>query len=169
MLVGMPYTLRPRSPALKPFVFGAFSWPVLLEACGYLWPLVHNGARWFCAFDADPRLTGTSPDGTTPYPKMLESGFHVTKDEAVIMARMARNFVIIQRLLPEENRATGFRGKETFRRDDVFQTLMDAMGGTTPGPWPAKVRDDFTTRIEEFAEWAPRSSGFTTEIGRAHV
>jgi len=77
-----------------------------------------------------------------------------------MMARMARNFAAVQRTLPEENRTQDLRGKTTFRKQDVMDLLMRSMAGGAPGPWPVKVRDDFTAQIEQFAEWAPRSGGF---------
>jgi hypothetical protein len=157
----MPYDLLPANYALKPFQFGAFSFPVLLDACGYLFACVHNGPRWYCDFLADPRLKGEHPETGEPYPTLLGGGFDVTAEEAGIMARMARNFVAIQRGLPEENRGTGMRSKSTFHRADLVELLTDAMtGGVKPGPWPEKVRDDFTEKIAAFAEWAPRSCGF---------
>jgi len=85
----MSYDLTPVNEEAGPFRFGAFSFPVLLEACGYLFACIHNGAKWYCAFGADPRM----PEGDE-YPRLLSNdGFAVTAEEARIMARVARNFV----------------------------------------------------------------------------
>ena len=157
----MPYDLTPVNSEAGTFRFGAFSFPVLLEACGYLFTCVHAAARWHCAWEADERMRGTNPDDSGElYPAILGGGFDVTDEEARMMARMARNFAAVQRTLPEENRTQDLRGKTTFRKQDVMDLLMRSMAGGAPGPWPVKVRDDFTAQIEQFAEWAPRSGGF---------
>ncbi len=125
----MGYGLSPNNNELDSFHFGAFSFPVLLEACGYLFPCIHDGGSWYCAFGTDERM----PTGDT-YPRLLSNdGFKVTAEEARIMARVARNFVAIQRTLPD------YGGKEN---------------------WPIKMRTDFTDKFEQFAEWAEKSEGF---------
>lgn len=157
----MPYELEPVNPDAGPFRFGAFSFPVLLEACGYLFACAHNGSKWYANFPADPRMEGENPDGSdTPYPALLGGGFDVTEEEARIMAHMARNFVAIQKGLPEENRGNGMRSKSRFDRADLVTLIAEAMSGAKTGPWPEKVRDDFTEKISGFASWAPRSGGF---------
>jgi hypothetical protein len=157
----MPYDLTPVNREAGAFRFGAFSFVVLLEACGYLFTCVHGPAQWFCVWEADERMNGAHPDGSKdPYPAILGGGFDVSDEEARIMARMARNFAAVQRKLPEENRAQDLRSKPRFDRADVLHLLTKAMAGGQAGPWPTKVRDDFTARIERFAEWAPRSGGF---------
>jgi hypothetical protein len=157
----MPYDLVPVNTALKPFRFGAFSFPILLDACGCLFACVHNGPRWYCSFPSDPRLIGQHPETGEPYPSLLAGGFAVTAEEAAIMARMAHNFAAIQRGLPEENRGKGMRSKSKFDRADLIELLADAMGGRVkPSPWPEKIRDDFIAKIAAFAVWAPQSNGF---------
>lgn len=154
----MSYDLTPNA-AIGDFRLGAFSFPILLEACGYLWPCIHNGGQWYCAFGADPRM----PEGAT-YPSVLSNdGFQVTAEEARIMARVARNFVAIQRTLPEpspeELASAGYRQKMSFKREDVEALLQRAMAGGQEH-WPLKIRADFTDKFEQFADWADRSEGF---------
>ncbi len=157
----MPYDLEPVNAAAGSFRFGAFSFPILLEACGCLFACVHTGPKWFCNFPADPRLRGKNPDGSgLPYPTLLGGGFGVTEEEACIMARMARNFAAIQNILPEKNRGSGIPSKERFDRADLVELIAEAMAGAKAGPWPVKVRDDFTRNIAAFADWAPKSGGF---------
>lgn len=156
----MSYDLRPAKRGVEEFRFGAFSFPILLAACGALWPCLHNGGQWFCAFGVDPRM----PQGDD-YPRILSNdGFKVTAEEARIMARVARNVVAIQRLLPdptpEELAGAGWTRKTSFKREDVEQLLMRAMSDAKPGPWPVKIRTDFTDLFEKFADWADRSNGF---------
>lgn len=156
----MSYDLDPTNKEAGDFRLGAFSFPVLLEACGYLWPCIHNGGQWYCAFGVDPRM----PEGDT-YPAILSNnGFHVTAEEAAIMARVARNFVAIQRTLPdpspEELAGAGVQQKAEFRRADVEQMVLRAMSGARKDPWPLKIRQDFTDSFERFAAWAEKSGGF---------
>jgi hypothetical protein len=151
------YDLSPKNTKLEAFHFGAFSWGPLLEACGYLFPCIQDGGRWYCVWGTDPRM----PEGDT-YPTLLSNdGFTVTAEEAKIMARIARNVVAVQRSLPEENRGHGTTATQMeFRREDVQELLMRAMSGAAPGPWPVKIRDDFTEKYEQFADWAEQSGGF---------
>lgn len=155
----MGYDLKPTNTKAGPFHFGAFSFPVLLEACGALFPCIHNGGQWYCAFGVDPRM----PQGDD-YPRILSNdGFRVTRDEARLMARIARNYVAIQRSLPdptpEELASAGVRQKVSFKREDVEALLLRAMSGAREH-WPQKIRPDFTDQFERFAEWAERSKGF---------
>jgi hypothetical protein len=154
----MGYDLKADNAAAKSFHFGAFSFRVLLAECGLLWPVAHNGGQWYCVWGADPRM----PEGDT-YPRLLSNdGFHVTADEARIMARVARNFVAIQRSLPEDNRGRlTTKTQVEFRKADVMEMLMLAMSGARKtGPWPEKIRDDFTDMFERFADWVEKSGGF---------
>jgi hypothetical protein len=157
----MSYDLKALNPALpderRYFHFGAFSWSPLLEACGYLWPCLSKGGHWYCVWGADPRM----PKGDN-YPRLLSNdGFIVTADEAKIMARVARNFVLVQRSLPEENRGAGTPATQMrFERQDVEAMLLRAMTDAEPNPWPVKIRDDFTEKYAQFAEWADQSGGF---------
>lgn len=133
----MGYDLAPRNKAEEGFHFGAFSFPVLLEACGYLWPAISGGARWYHVSGVDPRM-GTN------YPLILSNdGFPVTAEEARIMARVARNYVAIQRSLPEDHGAGDTIDTPDWQR-----------------AFPRKIRPDFVDTFERFAAWAPRSHGF---------
>lgn len=136
----MGYDLIPSNRKLEPFHFGSFSFPILLEACGYLYVCIHKGPRWYCVFGEDKRM----PIGDD-YPRIVSNdGFRVTAEEARIMARIARNYVIIQEKLPEENRGI---------EEDT--SLLKSVQ-----PWPLKIRDDFTEKFAKFSEWAPKSRGF---------
>src|SRR5256885_4766250 len=146
----MSYDLKSKNPTLDTFAFVAFSSPVLLEACGYLFACIHNGSKWYCAFGEDTRM----PDGDD-YPRLLSNdGFAVTADEARIMARVARNYVAIQRTLPEpspeELASAGFRQKSSFTAKDVEAMLLRAMSGGKE-QWPLKIRTDFVEQFERFA------------------
>lgn len=151
----MGYDLKANNSEQGWFKAGAFSFPILLEACGYLFPCIQNGGKWYCAFGVDERM----PEGDT-YPRLISNdGFKVTAEEARIMARIARNFVAIQRTLPDENETDDARSKSEFTREDVAKLLVQKMHGGQEH-WPVKIRADFVDKFEKFAEWADKSEGF---------
>lgn len=124
----MGYSFHPNNKDLETFEMGAFSWPVLTEAFGSMFPFWHKGPKWYFVKDVDPRFNAD-------YPAIVaNSGFAVTEEEARWMARMARNFVIVQKSLE--------------------------LGGEI---WPdnMRVRDDFLDKYEQFADWAEKSGGFS--------
>lgn len=152
----MGYDLSARNKDAGSFHFGAFSFPVLLDACGYLWPCIGNGAQWYCVWGVDPRM----PDGDN-YPRIRSNdGFAVTAEEAKIMARVARNFVAIQRSLPDNNKADDAMTRGSVNQEQLLNLMTRALQHTEPGPWPVKIREDFVDRFEAFAEWADTSGGF---------
>lgn len=132
----MGYDFKAKNEGVEGFHLGAFSWPVLLDQFGTYFLTLHQGAQWFMVSGVDPR----DPEGTT-YPGILaNSGFEITAEESVVLARMTRNYVTIQKMLGEEHRN--------------LELKKDA-------PWPLKIRDDFTEKFERFAEWLERCGGFT--------
>lgn len=130
----MGYDLLPNNQESEGFHFGAFSWLVLLEAFGYLFPEVHKWGRYHYVQGLDERHNS----GTLG----SNDGFLVTDEEAKIMARMAKNFTAIQQSLP--------------RQDEE----VDIFAPAALQPWPRKIRSDFTKLFEKFAEWALQSEGF---------
>ncbi len=150
----MGYDLKPSNDKVESFHFGAFSFPILLEACGYLFSSIHDGGRWYCVFGLDERMGKT-------YPGILANdGFEVTAEEARIMARVARNFVAVQRTLPDENGTKDMRSQKSFNKENLQELMINAMHGNRNEPWPVKIRTDFTDKFEKFAEWAEQSGGF---------
>jgi hypothetical protein len=138
----MGYDLIARNKKIDSFYFGAFSFPVLLDACGYLFPCIHNEGKWYCVFGVDDRF----PREHT-YPAILcNDGFRVTSEEAHIMARMARNLVVIQRELAKEQ---------------LESPKQKSMLDIDEERWPMAVRSDFVDKFERFAEWAEKSGGFS--------
>ena len=122
----MGYDMRPRNKELGDFHFDIFSWPELLSQCCFIWPFFHNGFKWYYVDGVDERFKFEDQ-----YPLIITNdGFYVTADEAHIMARMTRNFVVIQRSIKDEDE------------------------------WPKSIREDFVDRYEKFADWAEKSRGF---------
>lgn len=93
----MGYSLKPNNKKLKPFDFGAFSFPVLLGACGYLFESYHgqgieNGSWEMLIEPKDKRYVGKM------YPPILcNDGFEVTAFEAKVMGVCALNFSRLSR------------------------------------------------------------------------
>lgn len=132
----MGYDFKPKNDDADGFHLGAFSWPVLLEQFGCLFPFTQK-LKWYCVFGIDERMPASDR-----YPRIISNdGFPVTDEEAKIMARMARNYVAIQRTLPEQP-------EPEFGAPEWEQ------------PWPRKIRTDFVDQFEKFAEWAEKSGGF---------
>lgn len=118
----MGFDLTPKKKGVEDFHFGAFSWPVLLEACGYLFPSITGEGKYCCPnTQKDWVQIGTN------------DGFSIGATDAKLMARVARNFVAIQRTLGPEAEKLG---------------------------WPRPIRTDFVDRFEAFADWAEKSGGF---------
>lgn len=160
----MGYILKPKKKSAGDFEFGAFSFPVLLEVTNHLFACIHHGGKWYCDFAADPRMVIDS-EKPNEYPKILSDGFEVTHEEAVIMARMAKNWVAIQRSLPESHEnANKAIQNGVFKRDDLMDILSSAISNCSIEPeWPRKIRTDFVDKIEKFTEWAPKTGGFVIQ------
>lgn len=118
----MSFDFTPKIKSAGDFTLGAFSWPVLLEAFGYLFPCVNGKGQYCCDGDKKEWIQIGTNDG-----------FAINATDAKLMARCARNFVAIQRGLPE--------GQEDYK-------------------WPMKIRTDFIDKFEKFADWAEKSGGF---------
>jgi hypothetical protein len=133
----MGYDFRPKKKDAGDFYLGAFSWPVLVEQFGCMFPFMQK-IKWYCVFGIDERMPATDT-----YPRIISNdGFKVRNDEAKMMAQMARNYVAIQRSLPEQPEIP-------FNTPDELK------------PWPRKIRTDFVDQFEKFADWAEKSGGFS--------
>lgn len=179
--------LKPLDKEKTDFHLGAFSFPVILEFTSYLWPTVHHQGQWYMPGKAG-KIDERFKEAKYP-PNLSNDGFVVKEDEARIMARFCRNWVLVQRSLPEENRTESFfqgeKGREGVKLEDLeamlakygltsgfIKSMMDKgqppielmtliMRAEECDHWPLKVRDDFVDKIEEFADWADQSGGFT--------
>lgn len=134
----MGYDFAPTND-IEGFYLGAFSWPILAENCfGSYFTCIHKGARWFFVKGVDERMGDE-------YPLLISNdNFPVTAEESLVIARMVRNYVAMQRSLSD---------------DQFEEEKMD-----TPDYariWPFKMRTDFVDKFEKFADWAERSGGFT--------
>ena len=135
----MSYDLMPKND-IEEFRMGAFSWPVLLEVVGYLFPFQSKGGRWVYNWEQDKRFKEEHN-----YPIIISNdGFKITASEAKIMARMARNYCLIQRKLD----------------DSHFNNDLPMSTPDWEKKWPQKIRDDWVDKFEEFADWAEKSGGF---------
>lgn len=120
----MGYDLYAKNEELDRFHFGAFSWPILEEVFGYLFPYITSKGRWYAVY-IDPRFDEHGfPD--------TNDGFPVTDNEAKIMARMTRNFVAIQRSITDDVTVDGWPQRvraDLVEKFDKFADWADRSGG----------------------------------------
>lgn len=134
----MGYDFSPKNEEAGSFHMGAFLWPHFLEQCGAYFICIQGSAKYFFVSGVDERMPAEDK-----YPRLISNdGFPVTEEEAKVLARIARNYVIIQQHLEEQE-----------DDDDIFKPEYLR-------PWPRKVRDDWVELLEKFAAWAEQSGGF---------
>jgi hypothetical protein len=112
------------------FHFSAFTWPRVLEACGYLFPYLSRGSQWFHAPEADPLVTDDDEFGY----RLLGSNddFEVSAEDARLIARCCRNYAALND--PERGDA-----RPDPLRIDLWEKIRDfagwaeASGGFTVG------------------------------------
>lgn len=135
----MSYDFMPKND-VEEFRMGAFSWPILLEVFGYLFPFQSKGGRWVYNWEIDNRFKEEHN-----YPIIISNdGFEVTEEEARMMARMTRNYCAIQRKLD----------------DSHFNEDVPVTAPEWERKWPQKIREDWIEKFKEFADWAETSGGF---------
>ncbi len=120
------YLLEPNNKNMSSLRMSAFHWPLILDQCGTYFIAISRNERWFYVQDVDERM-GESPDGPAI---IMNSGFPVTEEESKALARIARNYVAIQRALE------------------------------VPDPIMPAIKPILIDAIEEFAEWSEKSGGF---------
>lgn len=121
------YKLVPNNKDAGNFHLSAFHWPIILEQCGMYFVAISHKTRWFYVAGVDKRM-GESEEGPAI---IFNSGFPVTEEEARVLARVSRNYAIIQRSATKEE-----------------------------APWLDLLKPQLIYEIEDFAEWAEKSRGF---------
>ena len=135
----MGYDLIPKKEGADSKSGMIFTWPVILnetEAC-YLFG--------YGDFKFEPGryiYDGSRKDGSP----VSNDGFEVTKEEAVIMARMFKGYVSVKRALREE------WDKKTEREQIMIKSMM----GNKVEP-PA---EEFLHKVEMLADFCEQSEGF---------
>lgn len=137
----MGYDLIPRNKAAGDFYMGAFSFPTMLQACSYLWPVAFGKAEFYAINEAPRR-------GNKPLECLMSNdGYYVTAEEAKIMARLVKNFVRVQRCALDE------------QTEDATSRERPSTGDVPE--WPLVVgRADFLDKFDKFADWVVKSKGF---------
>lgn len=132
----MSYNLRPRNKTAKEFSWGAFSWPVVLEA-GIGLPLGYAAGIAPATFIYTPDSKGRSVG--------YNDGAHVTSKQAKQMAMIARWIIQIQRTKLK------MWGEFTPERREQLEKCEYAK---------KPYGKEFVDRLERFADWLEKSSGF---------
>lgn len=109
----MGYDFSALKKGTEDFYLGAFSWPVLLEAFGYLFPCV-SGSGMYCS------AGGKAREWTQ---LVSNDNFKISSADAKLMARCARNYVAIQRSLPAGHQGWPTKIREDFV--DKFEAFAD--------------------------------------------
>lgn len=135
----MGYDLLPRNKAIAPKNGMIFTWPVILEVtgAGYLFgygPFTFDGGKYVY----DSSRTDGSP--------VSNDGFEVTKEDALIMARLFRGYVFVKRAIREE----------WDKKTEAEKICITSCLGNKAEP-PA---EEFLRKIEKLAEFCEQSEGF---------
>ena len=115
------------------------TWPVILQKTGadYLFGYGMN------TFDPGKYIyNGSRPDGSP----VSNDGFEVSKDEALVMAKLFRGYVFVKRELR----------KEWDKKPEKEQVWLKSLLGNKAEP-PAEV---FLQKVEALAEFCEQSEGF---------
>lgn len=132
----MGYNLHPNNLDAGEHYMGSFFWSWLLDAGVGL--AINCGPalkpwRYYYKYDAS---------GGAKAPKEND-GYEVSDEDAKLMGRLAESIVWLERE----------RRKEFNEMPKERQTECEKL--------PSPVRDDFVDKAEKFAEWAPKSGGFS--------
>ena len=135
----MGYDLIPKKEEINSKSGMILTWPVILQktGAGYLFGYGMN------TFDPGKYIyNGSRPDGSP----VSNDGFEVSKEEALIMAKLFRGYVFVKRELR----------KEWDKKPEKEQVWLQCLLGNKVEP-PAEV---FLQKVEELAEFCEQSEGF---------
>ena len=134
----MGYDLIPKKEEINSKSGMILTWPVILQktGAGYLFGYGMN------TFDPGKYIyNGSRPDGSP----VSNDGFEVSKEEALIMAKLFRGYVFVKRELR----------KEWDKKPEKEQVWLKSLLGNKVEP-PAEV---FLQKVEELAEFCEQSEG----------
>ncbi len=135
----MGYDLIPKKEGVEAKSGMIFTWPIVLQetGAGYLFGYGMN------TFDAGRYIyDGSRPDGSP----VSNDGFEVTKEDALIMARIFRGYAHVKRALREE----------WDKKPENERVAIKSLLGNKAEP-PEEV---FLQKIEVLAEFCEQSEGF---------
>jgi hypothetical protein len=135
----MGYDLIPKRKEVKAKSGMIFTWPIILQetGAGYLFGYGVN------TFDPGRYIyDGSRPNGSP----VSCDGFDVSKEEALIMARLFRGYVSVKRELRER----------WDNKQEEDRVLIKSFLGNNAEP-PAEV---FLQKVEDLAEFCEQSEGF---------
>ena len=135
----MGYDLIPKKEEINSKSGMILTWPVILQktGAGYLFGYGMN------TFDPGKYIyNGSRPDGSP----VSNDGFEVSKEEALIMAKLFRGYVFVKRELR----------KEWDKKPEKELVWLKSLLGNKVEP-PAEV---FLQKVEELAEFCEQSEGF---------
>lgn len=155
----MSYDLRPVNEEAGVFQFGGFSWAVVVQSWGFLFPYQTRDGKYFAVeMDEDRQIkvwNEETDDGwiedTTRLPLVdSNDGFMVNADECPFIARCARNLAAWQRAVNTNEEV--LKEVAEYEKPEYVRLGMKA--------WPKPMREDWIEKFEAFADWVERSGGF---------
>lgn len=135
----MGYDLIPKKGEVDYKSGTIFTWPIILNetGAGYLFGYGMN------TFDCGKYIyDGSRPDGSP----VSNDGFEVSKEDALVMARLFNGYVQVKRELR----------KEWNKKTEKEQVAIKSLLGNKAEP-PAEA---FLQKVEELAEFCEQSEGF---------
>lgn len=139
----MGYDLRPVNKELKELAYGAFTWPFMLQETGMGYVLGYGEGRTPASYVYQKGNKGAP---------VSNDGYKVNATEAKAMAMVARGYVSVQRFVNKEWEAI----PETERKRSADQ--VSSNGNSL---YRGEVHEDRLKQLEEFADFAEQSKGFT--------
>lgn len=135
----MGYDLIPKKEEVKAKSGMIFTWPIILDetGAGYLFRYGRN------TFHPDRYIyDGSRPDGSP----VSNDGFDVSKEDALIMAKLFRGYVSVKRELREEW--------------DKIPVKKQVMLESTYGKGAVPPSVEFLQKVEDLADFCEQSEGF---------
>ena len=135
----MGYDLMPKKKGVDAKSGMVFTWPIILQktGAGYLFKYGMN------TFDPGKYIyDGSRSDGSP----VSNDGFEVSREDALIMARLFRGYVFVSRELREE----------WDKKPEKEKVMIKSLLGDKAEP-PAEI---FLQKVEALAEFCEQSEGF---------
>jgi hypothetical protein len=138
----MGYDLIPINKQMESLSIGAFSWPIMMQDTGMGYVLGYGAGRSPAEYVYQQGNNG-SPHSN--------DGYKVSASEAKMMAKIARGYVSVKRLI---NKEWDELSPEIRKQQEEFKSLFDGRP-----IYQTYTAEDFLLKLEKFAAFAENSKG----------